>query len=292
MRILATHPGKLGDSLWALPSVRVLSEYFEVPIDLRLAACIAPLRDLVARQSYVGDAVVDDLWVTQDTAPRTPRQPPTLPEGYDHVFHLGYDGWPSQRLAEQVYGQVRTDTQTAVNLDLDRPWITVPAEDVAACRDTRRHLVVGFSEEWIELKVGVLFALKKALKLAFHSDVVVDIVKPPGRTRWEEWSYRDGLYATSHGWCETAALIASADLFLGCLSSQWVLANALGVPTVVCEPSKMRWDSPGGWTESIFWRPSSKNTMVLGNDGLPSFDARAVCAAVIEKLQTLTPREA
>lgn len=292
MRILCTHPGKFGDLLWALPTCRALSETYQTPVDLVVAKGFGSLTTLLQRQPYVGVIMEDLLWETQDTAPRTPRTPPTLPGDSDQVFHLGYDGWPAQRLAEQIWAQAQRQLPSLAPLALDRPWIQVPDEDIAAVRDQRRHLVVGFTAEWIELKVGVCFALKRALKRAFAEDAVVDIIKPPGNSRWDEWSFRDGLYATSQDWPDTAALIAGADVFLGDLSAQWVLANALGVRTIVCEPSKMRWDSPGGWHESIFWRPSPLNTMVLGTDGLPTFDARAVCATVIEALRQARTEDA
>lgn len=288
MRILCTHPGKFGDLLWALPTVRAISETVETPVDLLVARefdSILPLLRL--QRQYLNTVRVDPDWETHDTAPRTPREPPQLPAGYDQICHLGYDGWPARRLAEQIHAQVALQFRRPPlwRLNLQAPWIGVPPEDIAAVHDDRRHLVIGFTEEWIELKVGVCFALKKALRKAFGDDAVVDILTPPGPSRWEEWRFRDGLYGTHQDWVGTAALIASADVFLGCLSAQWVLANALGIPTIVCEPSKMRWDSPGGWQQSIFWSPSPRNTMVLGTDGQPTFDARAVCAAVVEALR-------
>jgi hypothetical protein len=68
-------------------------------------------------------------------------------------------------------------------------------------------------------------------------------------------------------WSVTAQIAQGAQCYLGCLSSQWVLANALGKRCVVVEPNEHRW-------HPVFYRDAPQNHLVRGNDGRPTFDAR------------------
>jgi hypothetical protein len=93
------------------------------------------------------------------------------------------------------------------------------------------------------------------------------LVYPPG-ARHAEWLYIDGLIHSPSHWLRAADLMDGAACYLGCLSSQWVLANAMGKKTVVMEPDPNRARNP------LFWLPRERNHMVIGGDGLPTHDAR------------------
>jgi hypothetical protein len=127
---------------------------------------------------------------------------------------------------------------------------------------------VGISEEWIELKMGVVTAV------ANWTDVA--LVYAPGQ-RHHEWHHMDGadlgLGFMPCSWSRMAQVIRDSKLFLGCLSASWVLANALGKETVIFEPSEPR-------HHPVFWHEHPRNLKV-------DWDARAVVKAVREKLGRL-----
>jgi hypothetical protein len=92
---------------------------------------------------------------------------------------------------------------------------------------------------------------------------------PGSRWQTEAW----------HGitsWETAAGLIASSQLFLGCCSALHVLACGLGVPVVLMEPNPHR--------HHVNFYPygteGPRVTLVRGNDGQPTFDARHVLDAV------------
>ena len=277
MRVLATMPGKFGDILWSLPTVRAIAEAAGEPVDLCLSRTYGtdPFCDLLKGQSYLRGVFAEPTWIVRDTAPMTPQRlsldATTMHNfagvGYDKVIHLGYERWPQNLLPVEIYLQATGQWGTALpGLKLDRPWVEVEGSG-SPC-----EMAVGFSDEWFELKLGLLAAVTWRLE---HEHTAL-LLMAKG-SRWDQ-ECGPGIIARSVAdWNETAQAIRNSDLFLGCLSAQWVLANALGIPTVIMEPSEPRHNP-------IFFYESPRNTLVLGNDGKPTFDARAVVAAVKAKL--------
>ena len=273
-RILCTFPGKFGDLLWALPTVRAISEVW-TPVDLLIPERFRSIKPLLSGQPYLDRVIVDPAWVVYDTAPMTPRVPQPLADPYEAVTHLGYEDWPDRPLAEYVYACEQRHTSPIGPLDLDRPWIQ-PVHTVSQPAPAPR-VIVGWSDEHFELKMGILLLLAARFK-----DQEFWWLRQWGGRADEidtQWTFRDsfqpmGVFGPKVGvirtdWVAAAALMATGTVFLGCLSALWVLANALGLPTVICEPAPAR-------HHPIFWRESPKNHLVLGGDGKPTWDSRHI----------------
>jgi hypothetical protein len=269
-RILCTHPGRHGDILWALPTVRALARSYDTEIDLLLSpdySCES-FRNLLAHQPYVGDVLTAADWQIQQTAPITPRQPPSVPEDYDLTFHLAYEGWPSLPLPLEIYGLVEKHTPLRWPLDLDSPWIA------ASYRLPPPRLAVGFSDEHFELKYGLYWLLRNHFT-SLGEEAWRGIVNCSGGPRWRETL--SGLVS----WETAAAWIEQAQLFVGCCSALHVLACGCGRPVVVVEPNPARhhpvfypYDKAGG-----------RVTVVLGLDGRPTVDSRHLIDAILAQLQ-------
>ena len=279
MKVLATFPGKYGDSLWAMPTLRALSEGIGEPVDLLMTPKYDQLLPLYRQQPYIGRAEAWPTWQIQEVgpSPMTPWSPfeHTLHHEalgiraaeYDHVVHLGYRTWPPLSLPHYVYqiAQREYPTVPLAPLDLERPWIADPGG-----QNFSPFLVIcGWTDEHFELKVGLNRLLDRTLDL--------DVLVPEG-SRWatEGWP-ADRTRAT---WVETARAIAQCQLFVGDCSALHVLAVALGRPCVIMEPSLARHNP-------IFWPlgTTGRVHLVLGNDGRPTFDARAVAQAIQAALQ-------
>lgn len=296
--ILCTMPGRYGDILWALPTVRALSEAYGTPVDLAIPGEYAGIAPLIQGQDYVRTCWVRADWQVQQTAPITPRTPPTgWGVRYDAEYHLGYEAWPEGMLATDVYRRAFNHYRQYAPahgrypaLDLTRPWITPVHAVLPAGVDATAGVWVAWSEEWFELKVGILVALA-----ARFPDLPFWWLRPWGG-RYDEVDYTC-LHATGtqthrlgpnvamvrSDWRGTAHLAAHQGVYLGCLSSQWVLANALGKRVVAVEPNEHRW-------HPVFWRDAPGNRLVRGTDGRPTFDARHVGDALEEVLDGRTER--
>lgn len=274
MKILCTFPGRYGDLLWALPTVRAISQVYGQPVDLVTSAKYDSLAPLLAHQPYILLAWGATNWEVAETAPMTPRMPPEN-YGYDVLYHLGYPAWPRPTLAQDIYDRayeiaIRHHLHDAFDelppLDLATPWITVPPVAFTIRSGGRPLVWVGWSEEWLELKVGIL-----ALLALRFPGVTFGWLRP-WVGRYDEATgierLGDNVVIVRADWMLTASLAARADCYLGCLSSQWVLANALGKPAIVVEPNKDR-------HHPVFWQDGGgRNRLVIGNDGQPTFDAR------------------
>lgn len=264
--IVCTFPGKHGDLLWALPTVRAIAETYQEQVLLVISPYVKSLAPLLRRQDYIYSCVVDDAWQVHLTAPMSPRTPPTAYHAATHVFHLGYEGWPSPDLPRDIWRCASEQTERALqSLDLDRPWIAPPsyAQNLPAAQ-----IAVGFTDEWFELKYGIYQLLRRQLEPLTSSYDIVNLSTSP---RWQVEASLPPM-----DWDTAAAWMSRARLFVGCCSALHVLACAIGTPVVVVEPNEARW-------QDLFY-PYGKATdrvrLLLGGDGRPTFDARHLMDAL------------
>jgi hypothetical protein len=274
VKILCTHPGKYGDSLWALPTVRAIAEAHETPIDLLLSPGYSSHAGLLRAQDYIGDVRVWERWQVQNTAPMTPWSPfeDTLhhealdvPEGYDVIVHLGYRAWPRQVLPVEVYQTVQREYLglALAPLDLKTPWIRAFYDPHALAR----LVVVAFSEQHFELKYGLAMLLQQRFGR------MLNISTGPRHSAEADMP--------AHNWVVSAGFLRCAEVALCCCSASHVLACAVGTPVVMMEPDPDRHND-------IFYpygKVGPEVTLVLGGDGKPTFDARHVGDAIAEKLK-------
>jgi hypothetical protein len=268
VRILCTHPGRYGDLLWALPTVRALSFSASQPIDLLLSPKYSSesFRSLLARQLYIGSVIVANDWEVLETAPMTPRVPPSLPSGYDQIVHLAYEGWPSLTLPYETYRIAGEQVPIDWPLSLDVPWIAAPYEH--SCNPYR--LAVGFSDEHFELKYGLYWLLRGHF---VQNGEIGGLMNVCGGPRWSGVGHNSD-------WEAAASWIAQATVFVGCCSALHVLACAAGTPVVLLEPNPMR-------HHDVFYpfgKCSEVVRLVTGLDGQPTFDSRHLIDAVETRL--------
>jgi hypothetical protein len=287
--LLCTCPGRHGDILWTLPAIRALHESTGATIDLLVAGKYAAVCPLLERQPYLRECVAMPEWTVEETAPMTPRLPPGIPAGYDRVIHLGYAGWPDRPLPDQHLWTLQQQIpdldlveQIAERYTLDHPWIHVPVKAGRA-----RAVYCGWSDEHFELKVGVTQVVKDALargRTDWSAAASWHVGVSPA-SRWQrEARTVVGSGRAPESWMEAAGWIAQARVFLGCCSALHVLACGLGIPVVLVEPNEAR-------HHPIFYPYGTDGpqvTLVKGNDGRPSFDARHVGDVLAQQLVEAT----
>jgi len=258
MTIAITFPGKMGDLLWALPTIRAISRTYDVPVTLYVSQYLAPIVPLLNQQPYILLAIALSHWAVEFGAPVTPRTPPgdhALDRIFDKVFHLGLEGWPMDPLPFETLAIA--GKQTLIDhehFSLTEPWITTPHGFPPI------SVAVGFTDEHFELKYGVWELLTKT-KL------------PPGwqsisGTEGSRWNV-EGKHAHAN-WIDVAAVMRATKVFFGCCSALHVLAVGMGKPAVIMEPNPHR-------HHPIFWPCGTAGpqvTQVIGGDGQWTWDAR------------------
>lgn len=295
MPILVTFPGKFGDLIWALPTIRALSRRVGEPVDLLVSHDVQSIASLVQAQPYIRGVLSTPAWVDTDCLPVERRMPPAgavakLQEvfGYSQVFHLGYRDWPKRGLpyetldclneaasaipwkypADSTYSGLRWDPISDADLHLEEPWITEGWEHGYVWQRDETEIAVGFTDEHLELKFGLT-------ELISQQQVEWTLTHIGNSPRWENEVGERG--AT---WAESLTILRNVDAFLGCCSALHVLAVAAGVPVVLMEPSEARWNpifTPLGTT-------GPQVMLVRGTDGRPTFDARHVIDALLTTL--------
>jgi hypothetical protein len=219
--MLFTHPGKMGDAIWSLASVKWLAED---RADLTLSGYCHPLAPLLSAQSWIKNVTIDFDWHVEWSAPPKPWACPGLV-----AVHLGYREWPQPTLIEyypklllQEYGW-----NTTPNFEL--PWLYVG-------NAKHNEIVLSFSCEYAENKAGYILHLLKAfpeqkfvLALTAGSRLFKDFNFPFKHLRVEVCSL-----------LRLAELMSSAPLVITCNSVGHPLAAALGARAIIAEPNTMR----------------------------------------------------
>jgi len=272
--IIATHPGRAGDILWSLPSIRALAAAYGEPIHLRLSAKYgsAGFCELLRGQHYLASVEAYEQWQVEESAPIGPRVPPSYAaQSTSTVFHLGYESWPEPDLPRDVWRRLAQGPRDVAlpELDLATPWLTLPPHvpvDGMACAD----LSIGFTDEHFELKLGVTTLVVEAVHASTRNALTA-----PG-SRWATEGH-----TRPSTWVEAARTIVTSHVFFGCCSALHVLAVALGVPAIVMEPNPNR-------LNEVFWplgKVGPQVTLVTGNDGQSTFDARHCADAIRAALE-------
>lgn len=268
MSLLLSMPGRHGDVLWGMAVARAIAEANPgEAIDLVISGKYGGLAPLLCQQPYLRHVIVHSSWEVVESAPMSPRVPPPFlspndteePYQYIRQVELGYRGWPTAPLPQYIYETVRAEHPDLklAPLELERPWITVQGPGPPA------ELVVGFSDEWFELKAGIVTLIERG-------PAPMLVLYPQG-SRWHTERPRGSWPGMTCDWTDAALALRNADVFLGCCSALHVLAVALGKPCVIMEPNPQR-------HHEIFWPlgTTGRVKLVLGSDGKPTFDARHV----------------
>lgn len=292
MTLLVTFPGRAGDLFWALPTIRAISRRLGQSVALQIAGEFTALVPLLELQPYLGRVYADPAW-SMSAEQHLP--PPTRLEGYDLQVNLGYRGWPEPDVVQHTLDSLNHANRVvdpplfwppfhAQELALDEPWITLPPlRSVPTGQNLQapagivapRDLAIAFTDCHFELKVGLSLLILERFSRT-RPDLCYRFLYTTG-SRWDTEMWKLGL-ATGADWLGFASVIDLANVILADCSGAHALAVAMGKPVVLMEPMEARWNPifyPLGKTGRV--------TLVTGNDGLPTYDARHV-GDVLEKV--------
>ena len=258
MKLTVTHPGKRGDLLWALATVKALSEARSTPAHLVTSPYCVNLIPFLEGQPYIASARVDWNWeITGDCPGLQPWSPPMAGNASspgEEVVHLGLREWPEPNLF-QVYGRYAA-------VDPSPHWLT----PVGIYTQGLDLITLAFTDEWVELKVGLVTAL------ATHFPTRRFMILGQEHSRlWRE--FRFPFYNVTWQPCTFAAasrFIKSSILLVTDKSALRVMGTGLGQPMVVVEPSQPRHNP-------VFDPPAAAQPEEYVLNG---FDARELCALV------------
>jgi hypothetical protein len=242
VKTLVTHGGKIGDALWALASVKYLS-MSDGPIAFATSPYCRGLKPLLERQGWIDAVTVLEDWQIEFSAPIKPVIP-RMPEtgrfaNYDRVLHLSAREWPTPTLGEYYPRLLKQEYGIDVYPDFSRPWLNVGS------LDKREELVLSFSPEYVESKVGTILALKQAIPLPIRLCVA------PGSRISKEFGLERVVEVEICDLTRLAERLHTARVAVVCNSMAHPLGVGVGANLVVYEPQPMRHQAlfkcpPGG----------------------------------------------
>jgi hypothetical protein len=239
MKILCTFSGKFGDILWSLPTVREIHKREYVTgtheIDTQeLHFGIMPqyesLLPLLNAQSYIDKAFVIPNWICAGSPHGDqPWEAPVL-EGYDKVYHLTYRYHPGKNepLIDFIARQQGITLSNPVPFFSTLPGLIGNIEERSdiikrlKLKQVYPTVTYAFNDSMIEQKIRFLEGVKDRLS----TDKLHEMVN------WQDVSKLP--------WQHAAHMINNSICFLGCRSSNYVLACGLGQKVFVYEPNIAR----------------------------------------------------
>jgi ADP-heptose:LPS heptosyltransferase len=220
MKIAVTHPGKLGDALYSLPTIRHISKILGSKVDFWTSEQCRPLIDLFKAQSCINDVFIAKNYVAQHHGCGT--QPwELIPEKeYVRIYYLGLRNYPQGRLVD-YYPAVHGFTFCDTTISYDMPMSQISPPCVVVCPG-RNPLLKGLFSQ-------IMKALAKennVFQIGPESELI-------------NLEIPSLINCPNLDMLETVQTLNCAKLFIGTLSANLVLAN--GFPCkkiIICEKER------------------------------------------------------
>lgn len=201
-KVLCTFPGKYGDILWSLATVRQIAINERCSVDMVTMPQYRSLLPLLSFQSYIDKAFVVENWeCTGSPFGDQPCVPPKdVENGYEKCFHLGYTFHPFTYLIDFIAVQQKVELPGN-----PIPFIGAPRNHVLT-DDPRNYIAWSFNASDADMKAKFMQALREHMKRLGVKFVDVSTM----------------------AWMDAAVAIRDAMCFVGCRSSNNVIAHGVG----------------------------------------------------------------
>ncbi len=216
-KIACTHPGKIGDTLYALSAVKKACQLHHAEVDFYTSKYCEPLKRLFEYQSYIQGFYIPDSYKIErmDMGVQPWRMPVDVSQ-YEMVYHLGFRSVPDKSIPDFICESVGFPIPAKVEYEyeefdtFDFPYIVVAPRGETTFKDLFRQFV-------------------------FDCPIHCVIVGGIG-------DYIDvGFDETGLDFLETATFIAKSVGFVGLMSSQLCLANGFNIPKIAPHDG-IHWD--------------------------------------------------
>lgn len=217
MKIACSMPGKLGDLLYSLPTVRHISKILGEKIDFWTSNYCSSAVELLKKQSYINEVFIAQNYQIQHD--QCGLQPWLLkPEkDYDRIYHMGFRHYPQGRLVD-YFSDIHGFTLADKTIKYDFEPLTSPG-GYKVVSPGRNPILKPIFGEIIKHFVD-------------SGNVVVQIGPPDELINIFPTININGMY-------ESLAYLNNCDFFFGTLSANLVLANGFPCKKIVlCEKER------------------------------------------------------
>jgi hypothetical protein len=204
-----THPGKVGDLLYGLPTIKKICEAKGEMADFYTSNYSYPIiKRLIERQSYINKVYLSQTYVIErmDMGIQPWRVPVDL-SIYETTYHLGFRSVPDGPLPDFIAKSVGVTWDGTITYEYDDiPTLDEPYIIIAPRGQTSYSSLFSSVAAYSPVKV---------VEIGGYTDFI-----------------GIGINKCGLDLLETAAWLAKAKGFVGLMSSQLVLANGFNIPKV------------------------------------------------------------
>jgi hypothetical protein len=200
------HPGKIGDALYVLPTIRVICERDQAAATFITSEVCRPLERLFLYQKHVEDFIIPPGYEIESYGQGVQPWKMPVPPGYDKVYQLGYERFPNKAL----------HLVTGLKAGLSLSEIPAPRYDFPDLTfSTKPYIVVAFSGSrgYPPMYDAYQQMIKECPILVIQTGIDHDWVDAPS------------LSGIGLDLLDVLPLIAKSELFVGFYSGLLALAN-------------------------------------------------------------------
>ncbi len=124
--ICVSHPGKIGDALWTLPTVRFLAKKHGCQVDFYTSEVCRPLIRLLEYQPYIRRVVIPPEYRVKNMSCGVQPWLVPVPPEYNAIYHLGFRSYPNRFLPRWIAESV--GVPWPLPLEVECPQVPTPPD--------------------------------------------------------------------------------------------------------------------------------------------------------------------
>lgn len=229
MNISVTHPGKIGDCLYALPTIRHIAQIHGQPVDFWTSQFCEPLRPLFEKQKCIKSFNISTKYKAENDG--CGIQPWTLEpdKPCDKLYELGLRNYPNTYLADYyppIYGFTNCDTTIKYDFETKKKF-----GDVLINENDFNIVVCCGRNEQLRPWFGAFLEMAEQLPIQIYQVGPESELLGPHQLKNTK-NLALNMY-------ETVQMLSNANLYVGTLSANLVLANGFDIPKLIlAEPNR------------------------------------------------------
>lgn len=216
-RLAFSHPGKLGDALYTLPTIKHICENYNTTCDFFTSDYCKPLIRLFEYQPYIDKVIIPaDYKIERMDIGVQPWLMP-IPDGYKTVYQLGFKGVPDKSIHQYIAQSMGLNINLRVEYTYpefgthDKPYIVIAPRGETGFKGLFEEVIEGSPIDTVVI--------------GGHGDLVGSPT----------------IDLTGLDMLETVTWLSKSRGFIGLMSSQLALANGFNYPKVAPHNGKS-WD--------------------------------------------------
>jgi len=216
-KVACTHPGKIGDTIYALPTVRKIAGILKTKSDFYTSEYCRPLKRLFEYQNCINRFYMPDSYVIErmDMGVQPWRVPVDLTQ-YDRVYHMGFRWVPDKAIPDFICESIGMAPPVEIKYEypdfetINGPYIIVAPRGETSYKETFKGVI-----ESSPIPAVVVGGVGDYIGV--------------------------GIDQTGVDFLETTTWIAKSVGYVGLMSSQLAIANGFNIPKIAPHDG-IHWD--------------------------------------------------